>query len=224
MKFEPHELFFYGLTIVGVIVWLCALAFMARTSQLAKAAADPNLLMDMPPTGNLMFGTAEVAGRPDDLAAKAAAFLAKQGPMALGPLKILEQSTDRVAFESMAGSMMPTGMRSLFRRGELRFRSVASDRTEIIYAVEYPPRGALLVLGWLFVILGLAALIAGFLLIQNMVIDHPNPEVRWQSVQMVQTVHFLWPPFLFGGIYRRLRSHVRATMDGLVNNLPYFGN
>jgi len=38
---------------------------------------------------------------------------------------------------------------------------------------------------------------------------------------MGQVIHFLWPPFLFGGLYRRVQTHVRNTFDSLVHNLPY---
>jgi hypothetical protein len=79
-----------------------------------------------------------------------------------------------------------------------------------------------LVLGAVFQVLGLIALIGGFFAITTWVVPNPNPDVRAQSVQMVQAVHFLWPPFLFGGIYRMRRRTVQARFEILVNNLPYF--
>ncbi len=33
----------------------------------------------------------------------------------------------------------------------------------------------------------------------------PNSGVRWQTVQIVQCVHVLWPPFLLSSVYFRLR-------------------
>jgi len=40
---------------------------------------------------------------------------------------------------------------------------------------------------------------------------------------MLQVVHFLWPPFLFGGLYRRGRSAVREAFEVMIHNLPYYG-
>jgi hypothetical protein len=38
---------------------------------------------------------------------------------------------------------------------------------------------------------------------------------------MVQAVHFLWPPFLFGALTRRARRAVATQFEALVNKLPY---
>jgi len=72
-------------------------------------------------------------------------------------------------------------------------------------------------------LLGLVALGVGFWLIRTCVVTHPNPGVRAQAVQMVQAVHFLWPPFLCGALYRRGRSTIRNGFEVLIHNLPYYG-
>jgi hypothetical protein len=63
--------------------------------------------------------------------------------------------------------------------------------------------------------------VVGFWLMRTLVVPHPEMAVRGQVFQMFQVVHFLWPPFLFGGIYRYRRGSVQSAMDVLVNNLPY---
>ena len=35
--------------------------------------------------------------------------------------------------------------------------------------------------------------------------------IRWQSIQILHVIHFLWPPFLFAGLYRRVRARMCAT-------------
>ena len=76
-------------------------------------------------------------------------------------------------------------------------------------------------LGAAFQGLGLVALVAGFCLIRVYVVHDPNPEVRWQTFQMLQAGQFLWPPFLFAGLYRVGRRTVHSGLDLLVHNLPY---
>src|SRR5262249_33300367 len=43
----------------------------------------------------------------------------------------------------------------------------------------------------------------------------------WQTFQMAQAVHFLWPPFLFGALYRQGRR-AAAQFEALAHNLPYY--
>lgn len=213
----PH-LILYGLTAAAIVVWLCALQFMLHTTRRRKTVLESEQefqAMGATAPQNLLAGTTEVAGEPGELSAKAAANLAKLGMSILGPVKILEQTDDRVIFEGLQNAQQG----KLFGRAELRFSPAPKNRTRIDYAVEVPSRSWLLVMGWVFIGLGLAAIITAFTLIQLFVVDDPG--VRWQTVQMVQCVHFLWPPFLFGGLYRRLRTHLQTTLDSMIHNLPY---
>ena len=43
-----------------------------------------------------------------------------------------------------------------------------------------------------------------------------NPAIRWQVVQAVQIVHFLWPPFLFIALLRQKNRAVMRTVDQLL--------
>jgi hypothetical protein len=221
MAFDAPHLIFYGLTAVAIVVWLCALQFMLHTTRRRKPAAEAERefqAMGTTAPESLLVGTAEVAGQPGELSARAAGILAKQSMILLGPVKILEQTDDRLVFEGLQSANQAG---KLFGRAELRFSAAPQNRTRIDYAVEVPPRSWLLILGWVFIGLGLLAIITAFTLIQLMVVDAIDPALRWQSIQMIQCVHFLWPPFLFGGIYRRLRTHLQATLDSMIHNLPY---
>ena len=86
---------------------------------------------------------------------------------------------------------------------------------------RHPPGGVLIGFGWLFVVLGLAALVGGCWAMFAYVVPDPNPSVRGQAVQMVQIVHLLWPPFLFAALSRQPARWISARVDALVNNLPY---
>jgi hypothetical protein len=162
----------------------------------------------------LVVGHAEIPGTPADLSAKAAAILAKE------QLKIVQRTDDRVAFEGAGPAVMST-VGQFVRRGELRLTAMGGDRTGVDYAIAVPGQRWLLTLGWVFQAIGIVALVAGFFLTTFLVVPSPIPEIRWQSVQMVQVLHFIWPPFLLGGMYRLRRRTVRARFEVLVHNLPY---
>ena len=163
----------------------------------------------------LIVGHAEIPGTPADLSAKAAAILAKE------QLKIVERTETRVVFEG-AGPGLMSAVGQYVRRGELRLTAIGGDRTGVDYAIAVPEGRTLLKVAALVQILGLVALAGGFYLMTTLVVPSPNPAVRAQSLQMMQVIHFLWPPFLFGGVYRMRRRAVQARFEILVNNLPYF--
>ncbi len=55
----------------------------------------------------------------------------------------------------------------------------------------------------------------------NYVLPSPNPGVRNQAVQMVQVVHFLWPPFLFAALSGQASRFLWARIKALVHNMLY---
>jgi hypothetical protein len=73
----------------------------------------------------------------------------------------------------------------------------------------------------LILVLGALVLVAIGLVVALLVIDHPNPAVRWQVVQTIHILHFLWPPFLFGFIARRRRALVEARVGDLLSNMKF---
>lgn len=40
--------------------------------------------------------------------------------------------------------------------------------------------------------------------------------IRWQCVQILQTVHVLWPPFLFYGLWKQMRKGARDAVSNLL--------
>lgn len=218
MNVELHYLILFAIAAVALFVWLCGLMFLLATGRQASAAqpwAEDDEFIDE--AGHVVVrGSAEVEGAAASLAAKAAGHLAQHGAAALGPVKILEQTDERVVFEAM-----PHLGGRFVRRGVLDFHGQPSGRTQIDYAILIPNRNGLLVAGWIVQILGLLVLAIGFPVMLLWVAPHPHPAVHWQSVQMLHVLHFLWPPFMFAGIYRRVQTHVRNTFDSLVHNLPY---
>jgi hypothetical protein len=41
------------------------------------------------------------------------------------------------------------------------------------------------------------------------------------ALQMMQAIHFVWPPFLFAQLSRQPVKAIRSQFEALVNNLPY---
>lgn len=227
MEEATARIILFAVSGVGVVVWAAGLRFVqaayrARATEQRLAAEQFEL--DGPPPQNCVFGSAEVEGEPAALAARAAAVLAQQGTPPTGQVKILRRTDREVAFEGAGPGSEGTHGGQIIRRGQLQFTPLGSARTRIDYAVEVAGGRGLLVGGVVCVVLGAAALIAGFVTMNILVVPNPNPAVRGQTLQMLQISHFLWPPFLFGALYRRRYTVVRAHFDTLIHNLPYLAD
>jgi hypothetical protein len=209
----------FGITAVGVVVWLLSLNFLVKSARLLQLAKQEGF--SEPPAQNLLTGSAEVEGDPKALAAKAAAILAKG---TLGPLKIVDKTDDRIVFERPDPGIANQPAGRWFRRGELRFMGLRQNRTQVEWAVEPAAFQWMLEVGSIVQIVGLVGLIVGCWAMSTYVATSPEPAVRWQSLQMLQVVHVLWPPFLFSGLYRRGIRGVTAEFEALANNLPYLGD
>jgi hypothetical protein len=222
MTQQTAQMILYAIAVVAAVAWMAGLQFLVRSARIGKAAgtATGQFPDEMPPE-NLIFGHAEVEGRADRLSAKAASVLAGESAR-FGYLKIVQRTDESLRFEAAAAAAPATPAGQCLRRGQLRFTPLGADRTRIDYGIEVSAGRGLLWGGAVFVALGLVALVVGCWAIQTWVVPNPHPAVRGQTFQMFQVVHFLWPPFLLGGIYRVQRRAVRDGFDALIHNLPYY--
>ncbi len=219
MNAAAAEAVLYVITAIGAVVWCFSLRFLLNSRRSRRTKPEDRFSMTEPEPNNLIQGSAEVEGEPGELAVKAAEELAGGIDAQIGRLKIVERTDEKVAFEGGGGSGKSAGQ--IIKRGEVHFRRNFHGKTEIEYEVEISRGHGLIIGGAVFQILGFVALVAGFFSIHLFVVQNQDPEARWQTVQMVQVVHFLWPPFLFGGLYRSHHRVVSRTFDTLVHNLPY---
>jgi len=225
MEPETARIVVIGIASVGAVVWLAALAAMSRASRERQAqlqmAGERFDIDGFNPAGTIV-GETEVQGRPEDLSAKLANLLARDGLGPIGPVKILACDRNEISFESagLAPAGGPGNPGTLIRRGRFRLEP-NGPRTRVAYAIETSSGRILLMIGWLFVVLGLAALAAGAWLLLTLVVTSPSAAVRSQSVQMFQAIHLLWPPFLFAYLTRQPAKFVRSRVDALIHNLPY---
>ena len=209
-----------GIAAVGFLVWLFAVQVMLRATRERQAISDDTTLaLDTEDPAGTLTGTAEVPGHSEELSAKLAERLARDGLGFLGPIKITAADRREVSFESIGGTPGVPGSAGL-RRGVVRF-SGFGNKTRIEYRVEAGSGRVLLAIGWVFIALGLAALVIGLILEFAFVVNSPQAAIRGQAVQMIQAIHFIWPPFLFAHLSRQPVRMIRNQLEALVNNLPY---
>lgn len=210
---------------VEVVVWLVALQYLLNTVRQANASPDAGPDLDGIAPGNWVVGSTEVEGQPAALAERATTLLVKDG--GLGLLKIVERGADRVHFEAPAGGVgdppLAAGAPGGLRQGQLRFAPLGSNRTRVDYAVELSRslRGAL-VAGAIIQAAGLLVLAVGGWAVYTFLASSDNPVARWQTFQMLQAAHLLWPPFLCAKLYRTFRRRAAARLETFVHNLPYY--
>jgi hypothetical protein len=214
-----------SLTAVGAVVWLMGLQFLLTTFR-GQRSREPEafgeLDFDREDHEGWLAGSTEVEGEAPALASRAAAILIQGNLGALGPVKILDKAPDRIRFERVGMGAGRGSPGQWFRRGELRFTPVGAGRTEVAWAFETAAMRRLLWAGLVIEAAGLIALVVGCWAISTYVIPSPNPGVRWQTVQMVQVVHFLWPPFLMGGLYRKGVAALATQFEALASNLAFY--
>lgn len=218
MSPEVAEALVFGITAVGFVVWLISLNLLVKSAKLVQPEMRDGFAES--PTPNWLTGSDELEGDPTTLAAKAAEVLARG---TLGPVKIVNKTDERIVFERIDPGIANQPPGRWFRRGELRFTGLRQNRTQVEWAVEPAGFQWMLGVGGIVQTVGLVGLIVGCWAMSTYVAPSPDPDVRWQSLQMLQVVHVLWPPFLFGGLYRRGVRGVKAEFEALANNLPYLG-
>jgi hypothetical protein len=213
-----------AITALAIATWVVGLQFLmssARGGELSGGSREGGSDGGGASDNRRLSGSAEVEGEARSLGAKAASLLAKGTLLPFLPVKILEKSEDHIQFERIAPGPGRKSGGGWLRQGLLCFTPLRQGRARIEWAVELPPTNWLLWAGGLFQVVGLIALVTGCWAIYTYVVSSPNPEVRWQTLQMLQVCHFLWPPFLFGATYRRGRQEIAARFEALASNLPY---
>jgi hypothetical protein len=223
---ETARVVLTGITGLAVIVWLLSFRFLvssARKGQPVQSGESVDSENAGSSEETLLTGATEVEGEPSALVARAASLLARGSLLPQVPIKIVEKSASHVRFERVeAGNEVQSAGRWL-RQGQFTFVSLGGGRSRVEWVVELINMRWLLRLGALFQVAGLIAIAVGFWAIFTYVISSPDPAIRWQTVQMVQVVHFLWPPFLFAALYRRGKRTLSAQLHAWTNNLPYLG-
>lgn len=217
METEQAQILVATIAGAAAVVWLFGLQYLAAS----RKPLPPGGGLDCaePSSPDCILGRAEIEGRPDMLAARTAAALAQGNPF--GSVRIVDKADDRVGFERLGPGDFRRGAGSWTERGAFRFAPAGHGRSQVEWTGEMSRMGLMIALGALFQVLGLAAIAIGFWAMWTYVVVSPSPAVRWQSFQMLQVAHFLWPPFLFGSLCRRGKRDAAARFESLVQNLPF---
>jgi hypothetical protein len=222
MEMQSAQFLLYLITTIAAVVWVVGIYFLAQSARIGRNSPGDLYQFDQSAMENTILGSMEVAGDSAELSAAAVAQFARNQTSGLGTLRILEVADNQVTFQG-GGNEQPGGFSSRrIQKGKLIFSAAAVGRTRIDYAILIDKSlRILLVIGGIVSLAGLIAIFAGFALISIYIIPDATPGVRWQTLQMLQVIHFLWPPFLFGGIYRSQFSSVKNAFETFLHNLPY---
>jgi hypothetical protein len=202
-------------TVVMAVLWLIGLWFLVASSRCGRPAGDLPVdhfaqVEEVPK--HALLGSVDVDGPAPVLMERAASLLVRE---TFGSVKIQERTNERLVFEQVG-----PGRSEVPKWGQLRFLALGSGRTRIDYAVGLSSYRWLLWLGGFFQTCGLVALVAASWLIHEYCLPSPDPALRTQAVQMVQVIHFVWPPFLCGALYRQRQRNVPQQYALLLQNLP----
>ncbi len=222
MDISIAQYVFAGIATVEFLVWLIAYQLIRWTSvQTTPSSAQEHLgnLESFSP--DFYYGSLEVEGDSHSLMERAASLLVRDGTSSLGTIKIIERTPRSLTFEKVAGWGGNLARYQGFKRGILRSSDQGGD-TRIDYALDFSPLRTLLRTAQILNLIGFVVLVVAGVLLYNFVVTSNNPAIRWQTIQMIQVGHLLWPPFLFLGIYRRVRAEAIAQFDAFVHNLPHY--
>jgi hypothetical protein len=220
MSAQTAEIVLYVITAVAAAVWLAGSALLNATVRGIPAGQPEPFDAGEVPTAGRLVGAVEVDGRPETLAARASSILARGSVPSLGAVRIVERTQRAIQFQGVR-EFGRVGAVQFIQEARIELRDSSEGRTQIVYAVDLRRSGGLLLAAAIVQALGLVAIVLGFWLIRTYVVPGAHPALRAQAVQMVQVIHFLWPPFLLLGLYRRGRAAVRSTLEAFLTNLPY---
>lgn len=214
MEAETARLIEIGITAAGALAWGAGLGFVRRATR-EPPQPDPEApgrFRPLPP--DTLAGRVETTGTGD---AVLSALIGACASRLAGSGRLEVKERGRSSFEFRTEG----GMGPRLVSGRFETRPAGGDRVEVHYQARLGGVAALRHLAWICLALGLAAVVAGAALILTMVAPHPDPSVRGQALQGLQIVHFLWPPFLFSAMHRRMRRWMRAQVESTIHNLPY---
>ena len=195
MDRDTAEIVFWLLMGLAFLVWAADLVMVLLIAPRREEGGRQFQAMgDWDPDGEVV-----VDGPPD---AVGRAILRALRQSALGMVgagyRAVEQ-TDRLLRVEKIGALVcnqPLGL--YFDRAEFRLERAGEGRTRVAYVLSDDRIRRLFYRIGLGLVLGLAlpALIAICVVIDQFVIRDEDPNVRWQVLQSLQAIHFLWPPLL----------------------------
>ncbi len=217
MPVETAEMLFFAIVVVMAAVWLIGTRFAFSRF---RAHADTEEQFGESDAG-MLTGEALLEKTGEALEKKIAARLAAaSSPLGIPLVKITECTSKQVTFERQRGARgyglvtFGSGTITLTREG---------GGTRVRYEVDLSRFLSVMRLVTSLVCFGYGGLfvIAAPIVLWYLVVHHEDPNVRWQTLQTLQMVHGVWPPFLMGSLVSRARTTTTAYFDALLENLKF---
>jgi len=86
---------------------------------------------------------------------------------------------------------------------------------------EVQSTSGLILAARIVVTLGAVLVIGLYYVLHENVVTSENPAIRAQAIQMVQSIHLLWPPFLLAGLALHSRTRVNRDIQRAVQNAQF---
>lgn len=205
---ETARITHYAILAGGVLVWLAALWFHRR----AFRTVDP-LHPDV-----LAEGEIEVPAPRGTVRDRLVQSL-RVRPGELGGSFLIERADDRRV--SGRASVFPTTTSPRRAGFEVDLADVGSG-TRATWRVTKGAGSGLRRASALFVyFLSPAVLAAAAVVMAAFVLPSDDPSVRAQSIQTIQVIHFLWPPFLLASLGRRIDRLVGTWLETALQNAAF---
>ncbi len=217
MPIEIAKAVCIGAAVVGVVIWLMGYMSISKLKRPAHLEGFEGI--DRRSGGpdedrTMLTGSREVKRPPGDVSKAIVAWLASNP--AGGALQITESTESRVAYKAAQGGNI------FFGTGVFDIEPTPGG-CEVRYRIDLAAFGRKLWIAGVSISLLLALPGATILpaMLYIFVASHEDPSVRWQALQSLQMIHGLWPPFLFGFIFRRIRKHIGQSVEMNLANLEH---
>jgi hypothetical protein len=218
MQGSPALVILISITAVASTIWLIACNYLANSPAMAAKRSRNTLdaadtIDSLEPSATRVVGRKEIEGAAAENSRRFAAMLAKEGLWPGGLIQILNRSDHLVSFVVPGNGRGPSG--------EVRFDPKGNNACMAEYVVDYPGIATVLKIGWIIQAIALLVLAVGFWALRTFVATSSNPAIWGQSFQMIQIVHFIWPPFLMGYLYRVRYRLIRDQIETILVNLAH---
>ncbi len=225
MTVETAELVLNIITGIAVIVWMIVFRVLwgmnhRRPAPVNDRDADQYDVQQTPSADAasqlvcISSDKMQIAGNFEELSLRLARQVAQRLPAA----KISSQTSNELVLAPISTSRWLG-----FERIDIAFTPLGENLTEVEHHVWQKPTRAPAWASWLSG-LGLVVIVVSYLVLKKFVANYPNPAVRWQTIQMVQVIHFLWPPLMAiipVKAQKTTGKAVAGVVDGMITNLPY---
>jgi hypothetical protein len=220
MSVQTAELVFYSIAGVMAAVWLWGTLFAFRRLKAQGRGEYDVALSPEDDAADTVIGAATVEGDAEAVSKKIAEQLVAGTSMGgMSPLEITGRTAELVTFKR---SMGPGGPAAVFDEGLFRLKPDGGN-VRVQYAVSMKRFAKIMkVVTYLVCFLWGGIWVIGVpVFIWMYIVHHANASVRWQTLQALQMVHGVWPPFLVGFLGGKLRRVTARFFETFLSNLQH---